>query len=111
MSILTDAPEGAKVLDLSAARVARAEARAASGEGMSVIKVDAGYVQVKAELDLEAAEDFLAGRFRAGLTKLLADPADVDALLADGLSKGDLDAIGEFITGTTQGESLASSKP
>jgi len=109
--ILADLPEGAKVLDLGAARAARAEARAASGESVSVIKIDAGYVQVKAELDLEAAEDFLAARFRAGLTKLLADPADVDALLANGLSKGDLDAIGEFITGTTQGESLASSKP
>jgi len=111
MSILTDAPEGAKVLDLGAARVARAEARAAAGDGVQVIKVDAGYVQVRPEMDLEAAEDFLAARFRAGLAKLLVDPADVDPLLAGGLSKGDLDAIGEFITGTTQGESLASSKP
>jgi len=110
MSIRDTAPEGAKVLDVGAARVARAEARAAAGDGLPWIKVTAGYIEVRPEVDLEAAEDFLGARFRAGLMKLLVDPADVDVLLSDGLSKGDLDAIGEFITGTTQGESLASSK-
>lgn len=108
MAILSTAPEGARVLDLDAARAARAEARAAAGEGLPVIKVSAGYVEVSPEVDLIAGEDFLAGRFREGLALLLADPSDVDAVLAGGLSKDDLNAIGEFITGLSVGESPAS---
>lgn len=109
MAILSSAPEGAEVLDLDAARAARAEARAAAGKGLPLIKVSAGYVEAKPEIDLECAEDFLAGRFRDGLAKLLADPADVDALWAGGLSRADLDTIGEFVNGATSGESPASS--
>lgn len=108
MAILSAAPEGARVLDLDAARAARAEARAAAGEGLPLIKVSAGFVEVRAEVDLTAAEDFLAGKFREGLALLLADPADIDAVLAGGLSKDDLDAIGTFITGASAGESPAS---
>ncbi len=108
MAILSAAPEGAKVLDLDAARAARAEARAAAGESLPVIKVAAGFVPVRAEVDLECAEDFTAGRFRAGLARLLADPADVDAVLAGGLSKDDLEAITLLVTGVSLGESQAS---
>lgn len=105
MSILKDAPEGARVLDLDAVRAARAEAR---GGAQVFVKVSAGYVEMRAEVDLEAAEEFLGNHFRAGLAKLVVDPADADALWAGGLSKADLDAIGEFVTGNTSGESPAS---
>ena len=111
MSILTDAPEGAKVLDLGAARVARAEARAASGEGNPFIRLAAGYVEVKPEVDLESATDFMSGNLRGGLAKLLADHDDVDALMAGGISKADLDEIMQFVTGKPLGESLALSQP
>ena len=110
MAILTDAPQGAKVLDLDAARAARAEVRAAAGEAAKYIKTSLGYVGVKPEVDITAGEDFMAGNLRSGVAKLLADPADVDQVLAAGLSKQDLDAIHEFITGgVSLGEPAASS--
>lgn len=104
MAILKKAPAGAVVLDLEAARAARAEARAAAGEAISVIKLAAGFVQVRPELDLLCAEDFANARFHDGLAKLLVDQDDVDVLLEDGLTKDDLDAISSFITGTEPGE-------
>lgn len=104
MAILSEAPKGAKVLDLGAARIARTEARTATGEALPVIKLAAGYVEVKPEVDILSAEDFAAGHIRAGLAKLLADPADIDALVADGITKDDLDAIATFITGASLGE-------
>ncbi len=108
MAILAAAPEGAQVLDVEAARAARAEARAAAGQGNPFIKVAAGFIEVRPEVDIESAENFLAGRLREGLAKLLIDPADVDVVLAGGLSRADLDAIGEFVMGATSGESQAS---
>jgi hypothetical protein len=110
MAILKTAPAGANVLDLDAARAARAEARSAAGEGLPLIKVSAGYVEARAEVDLACADDFIAGRISAGLSKLLADPADVEAVLAGGISRDDLEAITNFVAGTTLGESPASSK-
>lgn len=109
MAILSQAPEGAQVLDLVANRAARAEARAAAGEGLPVVHLDAGFVQVKAEVDLLCAEDFTRGDFRAGLVKLLEDPADIEALVSYGLSKDDLEALTMFVTGDALGESSASS--
>ena len=111
MSILKAAPEGATVLDLDAARVARAEARAAAGQGASFLKFAAGYVEVKPEFALSVAFDLQAERIEEGLAGLLVDPADLEALLADGLTAQDLKSITEFITGTPLGESLASPKP
>lgn len=102
MSILKNAPEGAEVLDLGAARVARAEAR--QGKPLPVIKLSAGYVEVSPEMDVLSADDFRVGRIRQGLEKLLADPADVDELVKDGLSKPDLESIVEFVTGNSLGE-------
>jgi hypothetical protein len=104
MAILNTAPEGANVLDLGAARAARAEVRAASGQSVPLIKIDAGFIEVRPEIDLLCAEDFVAGKFHEGLAKLLVDPADIDVLLADGLSKDDLEAITTFVTGTGLGE-------
>lgn len=109
MAILASAPEGAKVLDLDAARAARAEARAAAGEANPLLKIDAGYIEVRPEVDLLCAEDFTAGRISDGLTKLLADPADAPVLLAHGLSQQDLEQIVSFVTGVSLGESRASS--
>ncbi|MBC7594530.1 MAG: hypothetical protein H7288_11430 [Kineosporiaceae bacterium] len=109
MSILSEAPAGANVLDLGAARVARAEARAAAGLANPYIKLAAGFVEVRAEFDIGVALDFQAEDIKGGLTKLLVDPADVDALINDGLSAADLTAITEFVTGSTLGESSASS--
>lgn len=107
MAILSAAPEGARVLDLDAARAARAEARAAAGQALPMIKVAAGFVPVRAEIDIECVEDFTAGRFRSGIARLLADPADVDVLI-DGLTKDDLEIITKFVTGASLGESSAS---
>lgn len=108
MAILKSAPEGAQVLDLDAARVARMEARAAAGLGSLFIKLAAGYVEVKPEVDLLAGDAFTSGRLADGLSKLLADPADVEAILAGGLSKDDLEEITRFVTGLSVGESPAS---
>jgi len=110
MSILKVAPANAEVLDLGAARVARAEARAAEGKGNPFLKLAAGYVEVRAEIALSVAFDFKEGRLTEGLAGLLVDPADLDVVIADGLSAEDMGAITEFITGKSLGESLASLK-
>lgn len=102
MAILKKAPDGANVLDLGAARVARAEARV--GQPLQVIKLGAGFVQVAPEMDVLSADDFAAGHIREGLSKLLADPADVDELVKGGVSKDDLEAIVQFVTGVSLGE-------
>jgi len=104
MAILKDAPEGAKVLDLAAARAAREEARVQAGEAKPVIKLEAGFVEVNPEVDVLAAEAFTEGHIRDGLAKLLADPADIDVLVEGGLSRFDLEAIVNFITGVGLGE-------
>lgn len=111
MTILKKAPEGAQVLDLGAARVARAEARAAEGKGNPFLKLAAGFVEVKPEFALTVAFDFKAERIEEGLAGLLVDPADLPVLLADGLSGQDLEGIAKFINGTPLGESSASPKP
>jgi hypothetical protein len=102
MSIRDSAPEGAEVLDLGAARAARAEARV--GKALPVIKLAAGFVEVSPEMDVLSADDFAAGRIREGLAKLLADPADVDELVKGGISKDDLEQIVQFVTGNSLGE-------
>lgn len=102
MPILKDAPAGAEVLDLGAARAARAEAF--KGVPNSVIKLSAGYVEVAHELDVLCAEDFTAGRIRTGLGKLLAHPDDIDLVVAEGLTNDDLQAIVKFVTGNSLGE-------
>jgi hypothetical protein len=104
MAILENAPEGAKVLDLAAARAAREEARAVAGEPVSVIKLEAGYIQVNPEVDILSAEAFSEGRIREGLAQLLADPEDIDVITEHGVSAADLQAIVNFITGVSLGE-------
>lgn len=104
MAILSKAPENATVLDLGAARAARQEARVAAGETNPVIKLEAGYVEVRPEIDVLCAEEFSAGNIRAGLARLLADPADIEPLTEGGLSKDDVGVIVEFITGVSLGE-------
>ena len=104
MAITNEAPKGAPVLDLEAARAARVEARAAAGEANPVIKLAAGYVEVNPEMDVLSAEDFTAGRIRDGLAKMLADPADIEVLVEQGISAEDLKAIVEFISGVSLGE-------
>ncbi len=107
MAILQKAPTGAKVFDLDQARAARAEARAASGEPNPLIKLAAGYVEVKPEFDITVGETLASGRIRDALLGLLLDPADVDVLTEGGLSAQDLNAIVQWL-GATMGESLAS---
>lgn len=102
MSILSEAPEGAEVIDLAAARAARAEVDATLPPVL--LKIEAGFIQLKRDLDVLAAEDFTDGHIREGLAKLLADPADIDELVKRGLSKDDLQAIVNHITGSTLGE-------
>ncbi|NNC10697.1 hypothetical protein HII28_02190 [Planctomonas sp. JC2975] len=102
MSILSEAPDGAEVIDLAASRAARAEVDATLPPVL--LKIEAGYIQVKRDLDVLCAEDFTAGRFRTGLAKLLQDPADVDELVKRGLSKDDLSAIVAHVTGSSLGE-------
>jgi hypothetical protein len=104
MAILTTAPEGALVLDLGGARAARAEVRAAAGLGNPFLKLAVGFVEIRAEVSVSAILDLQAEKIEVGLAGLLVDPADIAALLADGLSEQDLRAIIEFITGTTSGE-------
>jgi len=111
MAILTEAPAGAQILDLGAARAARAEARTAAGEGNPYLKLAAGYVEVRAEFALTVAFDFKDENLKAGLAGLLEDPTDVDALLADGLTAQDLQEITKFVSGNSLGESSASPKP
>lgn len=104
MAILDSIPEGAQVIDLDKARIARAEAR----ESKTFVKLSAGYVEVKPEIALESAEAFEAGRVREGIQALLVDPADVDVLYKDGLSAEDLAVIVEHVSGKTLGELSAS---
>jgi hypothetical protein len=103
MSILKKAPEGSQVLDLGAARAARAEARAAAGEGDSFIKLSVGYVQVLPEVPLSAAVILESGDIKTGLAGILTDPADVDALLAE-ITTHDVESLVTLITGTPLGE-------
>lgn len=111
MSILTEAPAGAQILDLGAARAARAEARVAAGDSGSYLKLAAGYVAVKEEVALSTAFELQNGDIKGGLSGLLVDPTDVDALLADGLTTADFQAISKFIAGAGLGELPASPKP
>lgn len=111
MSIRSEAPAGAQVLDLDAARAARAEARVAAGDVNPVIKLAAGFVDVNPEFDVLAAENFSKGDIRGGLTKILADPADIDELVKGGLSTDDLESIVKFVTGVELGESTPSPAP
>jgi len=104
MAILSEAPKGAKVLDLGAARAARAEVRAAEGQGNPVIKLTAGFVEVRPEIAISIASAFENNDIRAGLAGLLVDPADVDALFEDGLTAQDMEEITKFLTGMTLGE-------
>lgn len=108
MSIQKEAPAGAQVLDLGAARAARSEARAAAGAGNPFVKLTAGYVETKPEVPLSAMDDFAAGNLTAGVAALVADPEDVQPLLADGLTNDDVSAILKFISGLDTGESTAS---
>lgn len=103
MSVLKEAPEGSPVLDLGAARVARAEARAAAGEGNPFVKVSAGYIEVLPEIAISVAVTLEAGDIQKGLAGLLVDPADVGALLEELTSK-DVEALTSFITGSSLGE-------
>ena len=110
MSILKKAPAGAEVLDLGAARVARAEARVAEGKTGRYLKLAAGFVEVKVEIPVEVVFT-LQSDLKVGLAGLLVDPADVDALIADGLSSQDLEAMTDLVTGKSLGESSASPTP
>jgi len=111
MAILTEAPTGAQILDLGAARAARAEARTAAGEGNPYLKLAAGFVEVKPEFALATAFAFKDENIKGGLEGLLVDPSDVDAIIADGLTAQDLQEIAKFISGNSLGESSASPKP
>lgn len=103
MSILKQAPKGSEVLDLGAARAARAEARAAAGKGRSFIKLTVGYVEVKPEIPLSVADDLVNEKVREGLAGILADPDDVAALLGE-ITQNDVEELAAFITGTSLGE-------
>jgi hypothetical protein len=107
LTILKKAPAGAEVLDLGAGRAARAEARAAEGLGGKFLKLAAGYVEVKAEIPVEAAFTLYTD-IKGGLAGILVDPKDVDALIADGLTSQDLEAMQALVTGKPLGESSAS---
>jgi hypothetical protein len=100
MAILNELPNDAEVFDLDAARVARAETR----KGGSFIKLTAGYIEVHAEIPLEAAELFGKNDLNGGLSLVVVDPEDAAALLADGLTASDLRDIIQFITGSSLGE-------
>lgn len=104
MAILSEVPTGSNVLDIGAARAARAEVRAAEGKSTSFVKLSAGFVEVRSEFALQTAFDFKAEDLRAGLAGLLVDPADVDVLLADGLTAQDLTEITKLVSGATLGE-------
>ena len=111
MAILKTAPAGARVLDLGGARAARAEARAAAGESNPVIKLSAGYIELNSEVGLEVAILLQGENIKGGLAGLLADPADVDLLIADGVSAEDLELLMKFVTGVSLGEFSASPTP
>jgi hypothetical protein len=101
--IRTEVPEGSQVLDLAAARAARAEQRAKDGKGTPFVKLDVGYVEVLAEIPLAAAFAFKNEEIEAGLRLMLADGADVTALLDAGLSSGDLESLTAFLSGASLG--------
>lgn len=106
MAIISNLPEGANVLDLDAARVARAEARAKDGKGWPFLKLSAGYVAVHAEIPVAAAFLFGEQKIREGLQLVLVDPEDIDLLWED-LTAEDMNEIANFITGKSLGESQA----
>jgi hypothetical protein len=106
MAIISNLPDGATVLDLAAERAARAEARAAQGLGDPFIKLEAGYVQVNPEVPLAAAFLFQEEKIKEGLALLLVDEADVETLWPI-LTAADFEAIVNFITGKSVGESQA----
>jgi hypothetical protein len=104
MAIVADLPNDADVLDLGAARKARAEVRAAEGKGSLFLKLSAGYVEVHPEVPLDAAIRFQAEDLKGGLGMMLVDPADADVLFAEGLTATDLKEIVEFASGKSLGE-------
>lgn len=106
MAIVSELPKDAQVLDLGAARVARAEARTTK----SFIKLAAGYVETVAEIPVAAAFLVEQGDIVGALSAFLADPADLDALVKDGLTTSDVEEITAFIAGKTVGELQASLK-
>jgi hypothetical protein len=108
--IRAEAPAGAQVFDLEAARAARQEARTAAGDSGALIKLAAGFIDVKSEFPITVGDLFKTGDIKGGLAELLVDPADVDELIKAGITSGDLAAITEFISGATLGELSASAK-
>lgn len=102
MSILKNAPAGAEIIDVAGARAARAEVDATLPPVL--LKIDAGFIQLRRDIDVLCAEDFTSGRFREGLSKILTDPADIDELVKYGLSRPDLEQIVDHITGHALGE-------
>ena len=102
MAIIKKAPVGAKVFDLPASRAARAEARV--GEPPIFLKLSAGFVEIKPELDVFVVEELLEGKVKPALVRLFVDPKDADALLAEGISDEDMKAIFEFAAGKPLGE-------
>lgn len=109
MAIATTLPEDATVIDLGAARKARAEARAKAGESDTYIKLAAGYVPVNPEFSLAVVENLKDGQIKRALASLLSDPEDVDALIDFGVSAQDVNVIVSFI-GSSLGEASASPK-
>jgi len=105
MAIVKKAPAGAKVFDLPAARTARAEARA--GEPSSFIKLSAGYVEIKPELEISVLDLLNEGSIKEAFVRLFVDPKDADALFAEGVSDQDAKAIFEFVAGKSLGELTA----
>jgi hypothetical protein len=63
---------------------------------------------VKPELALDVTDKFKTGDIKGGLAEILVDPADVDPLLAAGLTSADVLGIVEFVSGTALGELSAS---
>ena len=102
MALVKKAPAGAKVFDLPAARSARAEAR--KDEPAVFLKLSAGYVEIKPELDIFVIEELLQGQVKPALIRLFVDPTDADALLKEGISDEDMRAIFEFAAGKPLGE-------
>lgn len=102
MALIKKVPTGAKVFDLPAARAARAEARV--GEPAVYLKLSAGYVEIKPELDIFVVEELLEGQVKPALVRLFVDPSDADALLKEGISDADMKAIFEFAAGKALGE-------
>lgn len=106
MAIVSKIPANAEVLDLAAARAARAEARAADGKGTPFLKLSAGYVEVQPEIPVAAAFLFQEEKIKEGLALILVDQADIDILWPI-LTQDDLAALVNFVTGKSVGESQA----